>query len=45
MIFLAVTLGFIAENVRESIGDRSKEKNLYRIPDAGFENRHCENPR
>jgi len=26
MIFLAVTLGFIAENVRESIGDRSKEK-------------------
>jgi 2-polyprenyl-6-methoxyphenol hydroxylase-like FAD-dependent oxidoreductase len=26
MIFLAVTLGFIAENVRESISDRSKEK-------------------
>jgi hypothetical protein len=26
MIFLAVTLGFIAENVRESIGDRRKEK-------------------
>ena len=28
MIFLAVTLGFIAENVRESIGDRRKEKNF-----------------
>jgi hypothetical protein len=26
MIFLAVTLGFIAENIRESISDRSKEK-------------------
>ena len=26
MIFLAVTLGFIAENVRESLSDRSKEK-------------------
>ncbi len=26
MIFLAVTLGFIAENVREGISDRSKEK-------------------
>ena len=26
MIFLAVTLGFIAENVRESISDKSKEK-------------------
>jgi 2-polyprenyl-6-methoxyphenol hydroxylase-like FAD-dependent oxidoreductase len=26
MIFLAVTLGFIAENVRESISDRRKEK-------------------
>src|ERR1700755_520293 len=26
MIFLAVTLGFIAENFREDIGDNSKEK-------------------
>src|SRR5664279_2153560 len=26
MIFLAVTLGFIAENIREHISDRSKEK-------------------
>jgi 2-polyprenyl-6-methoxyphenol hydroxylase-like FAD-dependent oxidoreductase len=26
MIFLAVTMGFIAENVREGISDRSKEK-------------------
>ena len=26
MIFLAVTMGFIAENIREHIGDRSKEK-------------------
>ena len=26
MLFLAVTLGFIAENVRERIGDRRKEK-------------------
>jgi hypothetical protein len=26
MIFLAVTMGFIAENIRESIGDHSKEK-------------------
>ena len=26
MIFLAVTMGFIAENIRESISDRSKEK-------------------
>ena len=26
MLFLAVTLGFIAENIRESIGDRAKEK-------------------
>ena len=26
MIFLAVTLGFVAENFRESISDRSKEK-------------------
>jgi 2-polyprenyl-6-methoxyphenol hydroxylase-like FAD-dependent oxidoreductase len=26
MIFLAVTMGFIAENVREGVGDRSKEK-------------------
>jgi 2-polyprenyl-6-methoxyphenol hydroxylase-like FAD-dependent oxidoreductase len=26
MIFLAVTMGFIAENVRESISDRSKER-------------------
>jgi hypothetical protein len=26
MIFLAVTMGFIAENVRESISDRNKEK-------------------
>jgi hypothetical protein len=26
MIFLAVTLGFFAENIREHIGDRTKEK-------------------
>ena len=26
MIFLAVTLGFVAENIRESLSDRSKEK-------------------
>src|ERR1700733_9615086 len=26
MIFLAVTMGFIAENVREGIGDREKER-------------------
>jgi len=26
MIFLAVTMGFIAENVREHISDHSKEK-------------------
>jgi hypothetical protein len=26
MIFLAVTMGFFAENIREHIGDRSKEK-------------------
>jgi hypothetical protein len=26
MIFLAVTMGFIAENIREHIGDRGKEK-------------------
>ena len=26
MIFLAVTLGFIAENIREGLGDKSKEK-------------------
>jgi hypothetical protein len=26
MIFLAVTLGFIAENVRENLSDSSKEK-------------------
>jgi hypothetical protein len=26
MIFLAVSMGFIAENVREGIGDREKER-------------------
>src|ERR1700730_7687270 len=26
MIFLAVTMGFIAENIRERVTDRSKEK-------------------
>ena len=26
MIFLAVTLGFVADNIRESLGDREKEK-------------------
>ncbi len=29
MIFLAVTLGFFAENVREHIGDASKEKRVH----------------
>ena len=26
MIFLAVSMGFIAENIRENIGDRAREK-------------------
>jgi hypothetical protein len=26
MLFIAVTLGFIAENLRENIGDRQKER-------------------
>ena len=26
MIFLAVTLGFLAENIRENISERAKEK-------------------
>ena len=33
MLFLAVTLGFLVENMREHILDRKKEKDLYRIID------------
>jgi hypothetical protein len=34
MIFLAVTLDFFAENIREIIGSREKEKTFHKKPDS-----------
>ena len=37
MIFLAVSLGFIAENVRENLSEKNKKKELIEMVSLDFE--------
>ena len=37
MLFLAVTLGFVAENIRENISEENKRKDLLSVVTSDFE--------